>query len=654
MNELGLESSPYLLQHTNNPVHWKAWNSKTIELVQQANKPVLLSIGYATCHWCHVMEHESFEDEEVAKYMNEHFICIKIDREERPDIDQIYMTAANIITGRGGWPLNCFTLPNLQTFHAGTYYPKDAWLNILEQVQTQFHQNKLALEDYAQKLTRGIEMQETLITDETESDLDPKQLDKAVLKWLGQWDLEEGGIKGAPKFPLGVHYDFLLEYYRFHPEESVMHFCELSLNKMACSGLYDQLEGGFARYAVDDKWKVPHFEKMLYDNALLMKVYAKLLTYKPSPMYREILNDTYTWLEHKLKAQNGLYYSAMDADSEGIEGKYYTWTLDELQAIPELDFNAVQQYFDLGNRTLWEEDRHILHRNPDIKNRTKEQSEIIQTLLAQRNTRVKPITDIKCLSSWNGLLITAFTTCYKASLEPKWKKAAIELSDSCIHHFLRDSTVYHSVTERKTNDSSLLEDYAFLGQGLFDVFQISGDSKYLELAQSLCETALNRFYHHEKGVFYSSDDKNLITQFAELYDSVTPSTNASMALLLYQLGVSLIKTDFIEISRKLVSRMTEHIQNHPASSAYWGKTHLCFSENTPEIVVVGAEARTNAEHLMNKFPEFIVMFSDENSDVLPFKGRFITDETRFYICYHGSCDAPLRNLDEVIDRLESL
>jgi len=371
-NSLIHETSPYLLQHAHNPVKWMPWGDEALEKAKKENKLILISVGYSACHWCHVMEHESFEDETVAKIMNDYFVCIKVDREERPDIDQVYMMAVQLMTGQGGWPLNCFALPDGRPIYGGTYFPKKNWINILLNLVDLQKEQPDKMEDYANQLTQGLKLAELIKVNTNETDFKKELIINCYNNWKERFDNVDGGPNKAPKFPLPNNYQFFL---RLSTDPSptlpegervdLLEHINLTLTKMAYGGIYDQIGGGFARYSVDHYWKVPHFEKMLYDNAQLVSLYCEAYAVTKNSLYKNVVYETLEFIERELTAPNGGFYSALDADSEGIEGKYYVWTKEELQNILKDDFNLFADYYNINKLGLWEHDNYILLRNVD-------------------------------------------------------------------------------------------------------------------------------------------------------------------------------------------------------------------------------------------------------------------------------------------------
>ncbi|MCB0443605.1 MAG: thioredoxin domain-containing protein, partial [Flavobacterium sp.] len=433
MNELNLESSPYLLQHANNPVHWKAWNSKSLAYAKENQKLILISIGYSACHWCHVMEHESFESEEVANTMNQHFVNIKVDREERPDIDAIYMKAVQLMTGRGGWPLNVVCLPDGKPVWGGTYFRKKDWIITLEQLQELFYSNPEKMIEYADKLHEGIEM--LSLTNEKSTDFDIAIIEPLIEKWQKSFDWEYGGYTRAPKFMMPTNYQFLLHYGHLTKNKKLISYVNLTLTKMAYGGLFDTIGGGFSRYSVDVKWHIPHFEKMAYDNGQLLSLYANAYKLTKNVLYKEIIEKTANFIEKEWLTEEGAFFSALDADSLTAEnhleeGAFYVWTKEELKNIIQDDFELFSETFNINEFGHWEHENYVLIQNKSLEEISEKNNLSIdelqlkkkkweQLLYEKREKRPKPRLDDKCITSWNAILLKGFVDSHKALGEQK-------------------------------------------------------------------------------------------------------------------------------------------------------------------------------------------------------------------------------------------
>lgn len=664
-NELINESSPYLLQHAHNPVDWHAWSKENLSEAKKLGKPLLISIGYSSCHWCHVMEHESFENEVIAEYMNEHFYCIKVDREERPDVDQIYMTAANIITGSGGWPLNCFALPDGRPFHAGTYYPATGWQKLLESVNSQFENNHERIVEYATKLTRGIELQETAISDNVAKKLDPKFLATGLQYWKQNWDMKEGGMSKAPKFPMPCNLDYLIEYTYSSLDTQTEEFTNLTLTKMAEGGIFDQIGGGFSRYSVDAIWKAPHFEKMLYDNAQLLSVYSKAYKRTKNTLYLEIIEKTINWLEREMLDSSGLFYAALDADSEGEEGKFYVWKSREIKEIFKEDYPFVADLYSIEQKGLWEHGNNILLReksdaeliktyelsNEDLKVR---KAEIDLTLLKHRSKRIRPGIDDKCLTSWNALTVIGLLEAYKATHKQQYRTLAIHclnaLSDLQIDSNLE---IHHTYKNGKSTIQGMLDDYAFTGEACIAAYEVTGDEKYATLASKIVSTAIKKFYDADKEIFFFNEQNELILRTTEVYDNVIPSTNSSMAHLMHSVGLIYGNPNLLELSSNIIGKMQDNIEQYPGSHSNWARALHKQTSPYYEIAVVGDESFDVSKELQSlDIPNALIVPCNKNSEIPLMKDRLVNGQTRIYVCQKGTCQLPVESIEQALKLIE--
>ncbi len=583
-NQLIKESSPYLLQHANNPVNWYAWNDETLELAKKENKLILVSIGYSACHWCHVMEHESFEDETVASIMNEHFINIKVDREQRPDIDMVYMGAVQLMTGQGGWPLNCFALPDGRPVYGGTYFPKKQWVNVLGNLADLFANNPQKVYEYAVNLTEGLEHLE--IPKETESaHFNMQTLYSSVHKWRQSIDTEYGGPNKAPKFPLPNNYLFLLNYNYFENDVIIKKHLDLTLTKMAWGGIYDHLGGGFARYSTDIIWKVPHFEKMLYDNAQLCEIYSRAISLNKNPLYETALKSTCEFILREMTSPEGGFYSALDADSEGEEGKFYVWTEKELSQVIN-DKQGLELFKTAyGSEPNFEEKFFILRRSmaPDkFALSQKSPLEKIEAslgasrkkLLLIRSNRVRPFLDTKILTGWNGQMIAGLAMASKALGEPSYLKAAEKAADFVLANLQQtDGRLLRSFgaipgEKAQARILAYLDDYAYLCHGLITLYETNGDKKRLAQAIKLNE---NMIKHHGKqgtGPFFqtSEDHEKLFARSIDQYDGAQPSANSVALSNLVKLSRYNQEPRLMKIAEDSFKGLVMRLKMQPSSS----------------------------------------------------------------------------------------
>jgi uncharacterized protein len=667
-NALIDETSPYLLQHAYNPVKWLAWNEETLNKAKTLDKPIIVSIGYSACHWCHVMEHESFENEEVAAMMNEHFICIKVDREERPDVDQLYMSAAQLITGGGGWPLNCFAFPDGRPFYAGTYFQKDKWLQLLETIHREWTENRVKLEDYANKLLRGIKESSTI--NKHDGFLSNKNnildlIDQSVLKWSSDFDHKNGGVNRAPKFPLPNNYLFLLKWALETNNNPVSDYTHFTLKKMARGGIYDQIGGGFSRYAVDNVWKVPHFEKMLYDNAQLLSLYSEAYSNTPNTEYKKVIDQTSLFMINELKDKSGLFYSAYDADSEGVEGKYYVWTVDEFHTLFESDVELAKAYFGVNERGYWESENFILCRtdNQEILkafNLTKEAlnskvESFTKTLVKHRSKRVLPGLDDKCLTSWNALAVSGFAAAYLATNTLQYKAQAIETLTCLLETQVRsDGRVWHSYKNRTSTIDGFLEDYATLIQAIIDVYHITFNVTYLQKADSLLAHTVDRFYSEEKMMFHftSHASSDLVAKQVEYFDNVIPSSNSTMCRNLLKMSQYFMNVKYRSIALDMIDAVAPRVPQYGSGFSNWMIAMLEGFGSSKEVVVVGSDALSVVAELQSKAISNVLFAATTLDDELPiFEGRFVDGKTLIYVCQNNMCLEPVETVKQALKLL---
>ncbi|WP_395074283.1 thioredoxin domain-containing protein, partial [Flavobacterium sp.] len=622
MNQLNLETSPYLLQHANNPIHWKAWSGNTLATAKKENKLIIISIGYSACHWCHVMEHESFENEEVAAVMNPNFISIKVDREERPDVDAIYMKAVQIMTGRGGWPLNVVCLPDGRPVWGGTYFKKEEWCNTLEQLQEMYVSNPEKIIEYAEKLHQGIQMLGIVGHNTSQEQNHTDNIKPLVEKWSKSFDWEYGGYARAPKFMMPNNYLFLQRYGFQTKSKDLLDFVDLTLTKMAHGGLFDTVDGGFSRYSVDMRWHVPHFEKMLYDNGQLISLYSEAYKRTKNLLYKEVIEKTLTFVEREfLNPENG-FFSALDADSLNKENKleegaFYVWTKPELEEILGVDFEVFSHLYNVNEFGFWEHNNYVLIQSQTTESvasqfgLTENELQIKkknweQLLFLAREKRPKPRLDDKSLTSWNALMLKGYIDAYNALGNTQYlalaeKNAAfIVQQQSSLEGFL-----YHSYKNGKSTIEGFLEDYAFTIQAFISLYQATLNENYLQQAKQWTDYCLDYFYD-EKQQFFMFNSRNaspLIATHFETEDNVMPASNSVMANNLYVLSI-LFHNDYYE---KIALQMLHHmIPNMDYASAYsnWLNLWINLSEDNKELAVCGKNAveeiqKINKEYLPN-------------------------------------------------------
>ena len=661
MNKLALESSPYLLQHARNPVNWIAWSDDIFSLAKKENKLILISIGYSACHWCHVMEHECFEDETVAAYMNEHFINIKVDREERPDIDQVYMSALQLMTQKGGWPLNCFCLSDGRPIYGGTYFPKDSWMNVMAALIKTQNTDFPRMLDFAAQLQEGIHNSELITQAISPKQLSEEKLNDTVQSWVKVFDKYEGGNSRAPKFPMPNNYLFLLNYSHLFNNKLVSNHVRLTLNKMEQGGIFDQIGGGFSRYSVDVLWKVPHFEKMLYDNAQLLELYSIAFNMFGELSYKQVVEKTFEWLMREMRSETGAFYSALDADSEGEEGRFYCWNIAELKSVLESDFNWVKNYYSINSDGFWEDDKYILLKrksDPDfaiemnwtIPELNAKTAEINQKLLFHRQKRIAPGLDNKCLTSWNGLLISALCQAYNSFNNTIYLATAEQTGEWLLNSQMDEKNrLFHNFTLGKANIPGFLEDYACCIDAFIKLYQTTKNIKWVLSAEKLTKTVEKEFMHPEsKMCYFTSSDNQLIARKMELHDNVMPSSNSVMAKNFWMMGQYFQNEDWINYARQMLANATEEMENYGSGHSNWAILYLMELKGPIEITCLDSLSFNLNHHAI--FPRERVILN-YHSDI-PMGSNHT--ENGIYICANETCFPPITLEENYLAQINSL
>jgi uncharacterized protein YyaL (SSP411 family) len=666
MNVLHLETSPYLLQHANNPVHWKGWNAKSLQQAITENKLIIVSVGYSACHWCHVMEHESFEDEEVAKVMNYSFINIKVDREERPDIDAVYMKAVQLMTSRGGWPMNVVCLPNGKPIWGGTYFPKKDWIHYLDQLQNLFENDLNKLEEYAKKLTDGIKMLSIVQTEENDEEKNTFSLENLVKKWQKSFDLEFGGMARAPKFMMPNNYEFLLHYGYLNQKNEILNFVDLTLKKMAFGGLFDVIDGGFSRYSVDLEWHVPHFEKMLYDNGQLVSLYSNAYKLNKNWLYKEVIQKSLKFITQEWLTEENGFYSALDADSlnknEKLEeGAFYVWQKEELKFIIQEEFELFSQVFNINEFGFWEHNNYVLIQTEELEliaAKNKITLEELQSkkrgwemkLYQHREKREKPRLDDKLLCSWNAIVLKGYLEAYQAIQDEDYLKIALKNANFIIEKFLKkDGSLWHSYKNRISSITGFLEDYAFTIESFIVLYQTTIDENWLQKAKKLTDYCLEMFYDHDTKFFRftSKNEEELITVHFEIEDNVIPASNSVMAKNLFLLSNYFYSNDYREISATML-RITLSKVDYPSAFSNWLQLHLLFSENQTELAVCSNNAKEMVNELNSYYrPNILLAGCGQKSDLPILKDRFKENQSLFYECKNQTCGLPKLDFDKI-------
>lgn len=670
-NELHKENSPYLLQHAENPVHWQAWNEDTLELARKLNKPILISVGYAACHWCHVMEKECFEDPVVAEVMNSNFINIKVDREERPDIDQLYMSALQIMTRSGGWPMNIVALPDGRPFWGATYLRKEQWISVLEQLGTLYRSEPEKIDEYASRLTEGIGVMNSVKIPDDRNLPKAEELEHAMQHWQQYMDQTYGGRKGAPKFMMPVNLNFLLAYTHLTDDKSATAYAKTTLQKMAFGGVWDHLGGGFARYSTDERWHVPHFEMMLYDNAQLLTTYAQAFKKFKDPEYRDILEGIYAFITRELTGPGGEFYSSLDADSlnaKGIqeEGAFYTWTETELRDTLGEDYEWFSEFYNINATGHWEEGRYVLYRTADLQKtakalRTGQEAlksrlmEVHGKLMEVRNRRAHPPLDDKCLTSWNALTITGLVQAFLATGSQKFLDAALNnyrFLEKVM--FTEENALYHSYREGKTSIPGFLEDYCFLIEACINLYQAGCGEHYILTARNLCNYTIDNFFDEASEMFRFTSKKqtDLVNKTIEKGDNVIPASNSVMAHNLFELGALFGNRAYTKMAEEMLVRMKEDMTAYAYSHANWWRLSLRFLYPSFEVAVTGANAKENTRALQRHFfPNMVVGLSQKESNIPLLRMRFKEGQDLYFVCRNHQCELPADNLEACINQL---
>ncbi len=629
-NNLDLERSEYLLQHAENPVHWQSWSEQIISIAKRQQKPIIISIGYSSCHWCHVMERESFSDRVVADLMNRHFISIKVDREEKPDIDFYYLTAAQLITGSpAGWPLNIIATPEGEAFYAGTYHSKEEWMEVLNKTINQLNKNKDRLFDYARMVKEGVinQTQPIEVADNSEL-LDKEELESSLTTWMSDWDFDYGGIRAEEKFVNPSQLEFLLDYNELNPSAEIENFIVFTLKKIAQSGLIDPLNGGVFRYSTDDKWQIPHFEKMLYDNGQLLKLYSRAYLKFEDPFFLETATLIAKYLLEELKQDSELFSASQNAESEGKEGYYYLFSKEELGA--EL----------LNEITRFEFDSQTYHLPAQRLS-----SSMIDTLNEIRVSKVAPEIDHKAIISWNALAVEGLFYYYLASGET----AILEQAKASLNAALNDSkSLRHVAGDPSSN--AVLEDYAFLAKTALTAYQITGDLSYLESSVRLTDEAIDRFEMKDSPLFSNSAKRatNGVPRIINSSDGVLPNPNASLLTTIYHLSHITGKESYKKRYEAMLTNIQPWVSESIGFFPSWASNLLYSQHPFYEVVVMGVEAKPYAKKLLEEqYANTLTLYSKEDTEESPlFKNRFVKDETLIYICIDNTCLQPLSDIEE--------
>ncbi len=656
-NHLINETSPYLLQHAYNPVEWYPWGDEAFALAKAENKPVLVSIGYSACHWCHVMEHESFEDESVAAIMNEHFVNIKVDMEERPDVDQIYMNFVQLTTGRGGWPMNVFLTSDKRPFFGGTYFPPaprynmPSWPQILTSIADAFRDKRDELEKSANDMVA--ELRRLNIVDSAPGGLSTDLLDHAFTSFTRTSDSVNGGFGGAPKFPPAMSLEFLLRYHHRTGDDKALSIVTHTLDKMALGGIYDQLGGGFHRYAVDAIWLVPHFEKMLYDNAQLIRVYLHAFQVTGSDLYKRIAVETLGYIRREMLHPSGGFYSTQDADSEGEEGKFFVWTPEEIGKILDTeDAQAFCAFYDVTKEGNFEGHNILNIKNTEIPAPA---DHIRANIFDEREKRIKPNRDEKILTAWNGLMLAAFADAAAVLANDEYLEIAKRNAEFIEEELQRNGMLLRTWKDGQAKLNGYLEDYANVADGLVVLYQVSGETKYLAEAQRLADLMITEFWDADNGGFFftSNDHEDLIVRNKDFYDNATPSGNSVAADVLLRLAKLLDDEKYERFAISVLRLTATQLRRHPQGFGRALSALEFHLGETKEIAVIGEKGNELEREILGRYlPNTVIAISDDpgrDSELIPLLvGRSMENgKPTAFVCENFVCQRPGTTIEEL-------
>ena len=651
-NSLIHSTSPYLLQHAHNPVDWVPWTETILAQAEQQNKLILFSVGYSACHWCHVMEHESFENEAVAELMNAHFICVKIDREEHPDMDAKLMTAVQLMTKQGGWPLNCITLPNGVPVYGGTYFPKEKWMHVLNTIANLYEEDKGKLLEYGDKLQEAVQQADGLDWKEG-GDLPKGLMHEAVERWMAHLDMEWGGNSHAPKFPMPFSQLFLWQYANHYDHDKLKEYVHTTLAKMGVGGIFDQLGGGFARYSVDALWKVPHFEKMLYDNAQLLGVYAQAFADTGNAFYRYVATEIVAFVQEELLTEDNSFMCALDADSNGVEGEYYVWTEEELkQILNEQEWQLAQEAFAINDHGYWEEDNYILMLQQPKAIEREGFLDLKEKLKEARSVRVKPGLDNKLLTSWNALMISNLAKSAGLLNQPDYVALAEKSMQSLLKKASDESGgLTHTLNNEANKIEGYLEDYAFTIEALIQLYQATFLEKYLFRAKELLEYVESNFSDKKQTMFLFAQSAAIpaLGNRVDIQDNVLPSTNAVMAHNLIAMSAYFHEDKWHARAEKMVFQMYEEVMRAPSAYACWANAYLQLTEPFYEVIVVGVDAVEKIKLLQQENSAPALYGASLGESRLPcFANKLGGEKAMVYVCKRQACQAPTEDVQTAL------
>jgi uncharacterized protein YyaL (SSP411 family) len=660
-NHLISETSPYLLQHAYNPVDWYPWSDKALALAKKENKLLIISIGYAACHWCHVMEHESFEDTTVANVMNKYFVSIKVDREERPDVDQVYMDAANLMIGSGGWPLNIIALPDGRPIYAGTYFEKDDWLKVLQGVQDFYEKNPEKAIKQASQVSAGVNKMNVVVKS-TEILFSKDSLRKAARDWTSIIDTKDGGRQGTQKFPMPKSYLALLNYAILNNDKEARDAVLLTLDKMAEGGIYDQIGGGFSRYSTDPSWHIPHFEKMLYDNAQLITLYSEAYKLTKDPFFKQVVEETIEFCLRELgSAENG-FYSSLDADSDGEEGKFYVWTAEEVDKVLGDENEVLKAYYGITKNGNWEDGKNVLKISTtindiaemfnvsakDIQEQIKQAKE---KLFKNRANRIRPGLDDKILTSWNSLMISGLSHAYEAFGYEAYRERALATGNFIWDNLWTGDRLNRNRKNGKSTINGFLDDYAFTIMAFNDLYRISFDEIWLARINDLLEATIELYFDEESGLFQfkSIDDDPLYVKKAVIADNVIPAGNSTMAINLFNLGHLLYNEEYLQLSQAMLNIASSSMLKYSSFYYNWFELYQMHLISPFEVAIMGNDFDVKRKGLTKEFlPSTLILGGDKESDLELLQGKLMRGKTMIYVCVDKTCKLPVADVEKAL------
>ena len=658
-NSLVGETSPYLLKHAHNPVDWQPWNDSIFDQAKLENKLIIISIGYSSCHWCSVMEEETFSDDSIADFMNANFVNVKVDREERPDIDQLYMTALQLMNGSGGWPLNIIVLPNGQPLYGGTYHTKENWLSSLKLIDSLYKKDPINANNYARQVTARIkELNQYAIRNTLTSNYSPEVFNELISKWQLKWDFYNGGIQGSQKFMLPVNLNFLLDHGILTKDQNILDFVELTLDQIMSKGVNDHIDGGFYRYSTDKHWITPHFEKMLYDNAQMVSVYAKAYQYFRKPQYKDVLEQTLNFLTTKLKTQEDVFQSSIDAETDGIEGLYYTITDDQIKKYVTIRPDLFMDYFQINNQKRNGSIRfHLYQDQPDslfivrhkmeLRKLTELKDQWRQNILKLRAQNEQPAKDDKIIISWNALTIEAFVDAYLASKNQHYLQQAESTFKTLMRTAYFNEDLIHSYKKNSSKIRGFLDDYSFMIAACLKLYKATGSQEYAVQALHLTNRVNEIFSSADSPFFKYSSSDELIAPIIKTNDDVLPSGNSVMAHNLFILSHLFYQDEFEHQAKKMLEGMNEHIISEPGSYPLWLSLYQNHVYPYYDIAISGENSENLSFEMYNlNIPNSLIVFNNTQNEVPIFEDRWQPKETLIYICEQRSCKFPVKTISE--------